>query len=118
MTVSNIADVADARMTDAGYAATSWGGGASTPATLNFNEAGTRLVSDGVDRDLFSVSFTKATGLFRGNEKVVYTRDGRTVTRFYSYRGALTPLRDEEDDVEGRGFFLIGDKSHEVKLVK
>ncbi len=118
LTVSNIADVADARMTDAGYAATSWGGGASTPATLNFNEAGTRLVSDGVDRDLFSVSFTKATGLFRGNEKVVYTRDGRTVTRFYSYRGALTPLRDEEDDVEGRGFFLIGDKSHEVKLVK
>ena len=102
-TVSNIAAVEEARMTDAGYSATALGGSASAPATLNFNKAGTRLVSDGEGRDLFSVSFTKATGLFRGNEKDLYGKDGKTVTRFYSYRGALTP---------------VGDKSYEVKLVK
>jgi hypothetical protein len=116
--VSNIADVVEGRMTDAGYAASAWGGGALTPIALNFNTPGTRLVSDGEGGDLFSVSFTKATGLFRGNEKVLYTKDGRTVTKSYSYRGALTPIRDEDDNVEGRGFFLIGDQSHEVQLVK
>ncbi|NLF18105.1 MAG: hypothetical protein GX595_12770 [Lentisphaerae bacterium] len=79
---------------------------------------------DGEDNaSALTLSFTRATGLFKGSFTLWYdyisaedwTReDGGVkqahVSKKVSFEGILTPNRDE-GDAEGRGFFLWGDQS-------
>jgi len=72
-----------------------------------------------------TISFTRATGLFKGSFNVYYdynsavnnTTELPTVTQSHvvkkvAYQGVLTPERfNKADGIEGRGFFLWADKS-------
>lgn len=118
LSVSNVTDVGGYDYHGANYKAKAWGGSAELPSIFSFNAAGTKLMAQSDQSGMFSISFTRSTGVFRGNEKVQYDVGGRTVTRSFSYKGALTPVREESDDVEGRGFFLMDGESYEIELRK
>ena len=79
---------------------------------LSFSESGAKLTVDSYD-GLFTVSFTRATGLFSGYVREYVDVNGRQVRKSYSYRGMLTP-NAAEGSAAGRGFFLRGGNSVDV----
>ena len=79
---------------------------------LSFSESGAKLTVDSYD-GLFTVSFTRATGLFSGYVREYVDVNGRQVRKSYSYKGMITP-NAAEGSAAGRGFFLRGGNSVDV----
>lgn len=116
LSVTNVVSVGDYSWRGVSYKATAWGGSAETPCLFDFNAAGTKLIAVGDSSSLLSINFTRSTGVFRGNEKIQYEVEGRSVIKSFTYKGVLTPVCDEDDNVGGRGFFLMDNKSYGIEL--
>jgi len=97
-------------------AATAWATDEEHPVSLAFNASGSRLTATcgGGDR-LFTVSLTRATGLFSGSFRATYDYMyggvGRTTTKSFAYQGMLVPYAPEGETAAGRGYFLMPEKN-------
>jgi len=96
-------------------AATAWAADEEHPVSLSFNESGSRLTATcGGDDRLFTVSLTRATGLFSGSFRATYayTYGGRerTTSKSFAYQGMLLPYAPEGETAAGRGYFLMPEK--------
>ena len=83
-------------------------------ALLSFGETGSKLSVDDYD-GMFTVSFTRATGLFSGYVREYVEIAGRSIRKSYHYRGMLTP-NAADGSAAGRGFFLRGADSVDVVI--
>ena len=94
------------------------------PNVYDYTSAAADSNHDGIlNTTGLAISFTKPTGIFRGTFNVYYdavTRENpvngvQTVThtdKKVAFQGVVLPAREELDDgIEGRGYFLMSDKS-------
>ena len=102
------------------YDATAWAASEGIPVSLAFAANGRVTATEGGRADggarLFSMSVNRATGLFSGYLRAEYDVGGRTIRKATTYRGVLTPVRAEESDPEGRGFFLMNGESYDFTI--
>ena len=101
------------------YAPTDWATH-TAPVRLEFTTPTSVAVREMTDTSLLSMTLNRATGLFTGSLKAEYEvnqETGRTISKSVPYRGVLTPVRlVTEGTAEGRGFFLMEEKSYDLTI--
>lgn len=122
LTVGTIGSVGTYTYRGKEYDAALWAASADIPVELAFTSTGRVTATeadegaDERDGKLFTMNINRATGVFSGYLRAEYDVDERTIRKSTTYRGVLTPVRFDTSNPEGRGFFLMNNKSYDFTI--